>query len=152
MRRLVAILAALVLSLSLSVPIVAAQEGQYVTGITVTSATVNKMGEVHITGYLYCQGFQEWDDRNVEVQGQLIQAFGRKTTVRGGMGGGAWCELNGPTNFDAWAWGRLGQVRPRLVDAADRVREDPVRRIHLLVERHGRQQLLHQGREVARQR
>src|SRR5512132_1503050 len=80
MRRLVAILAALVLSLSLSVPIVAAQEGQYVTGITVTSATVNKMGEVHISGYLYCQGFQEWDDRNVEVQGQLIQAFGRKTT------------------------------------------------------------------------
>jgi hypothetical protein len=112
MRRLVAILAALVLSLSLSVPIVAAQEGQYVTGITVTSATVNKMGEVHISGYLYCQGFQEWDDRNVEVQGQLIQAFGRKTTVRGGMGGGAWCELNGPTNFDAWAWADWGKFGP----------------------------------------
>ena len=105
MRFRFAFLSAVVLALAVAVPAFAQEP--YVSDIHVTSVQVNKMGEMHILGYLYCQNIGS--DWKVEERGQAIQAIGRKTTVRGGIGGGFHCNPNGPTYFDAWSWADWGK-------------------------------------------
>jgi len=107
MRRIVAVACSALLALALTVPVVVAEDGPspYVTDITITSAQVAKTGEVMITGTLYCQNMDNWD---IGISGQLIQAIGRKTTIRGGIGGGLHCNPNGPTYWEGWAWADSG--------------------------------------------
>ncbi len=111
MRRILAVAGSALLALALTVPVVVAEDGPppYVTDITVTSATVARTGEVRIAGTLYCQNMDNW---NIQTQGQVIQAIGRKTTIRGGIGGGLYCNPNGPSDWDVWAWADSGTFGP----------------------------------------
>jgi hypothetical protein len=104
MRRILAVASSVLLALALTVPVVSAQE-PYITDISVTSAQVAKTGEVRITGTLYCQNMPDWD---IGMGGQLIQAMGRKVTIRGGIGGGLHCNPNGPSYWEGWAWADNG--------------------------------------------
>jgi len=107
MRRILAVACSALLALALTVPVVVAEDGPspYVDGITVASAQVSRTGEVRITGTLYCHYMDNW---NIGINGQLIQAIGRKTTIRGGIGGGLQCTDNGPTYWEGWAWADSG--------------------------------------------
>jgi hypothetical protein len=110
MRRILAVAGSALLALALTVPVVVADGPKpEVTGITVTSATVARTGEVRITGTLYCQWMDGW---NIGTQGQLIQAIGHKTTIRGGIGGGVYCNPTGPSDWEVWAWADSGTFGP----------------------------------------
>jgi len=108
MRRILAILAGSFLVVAFAAPVASAGDGSYITDLKILSATIDKTGQLHFTGTFYCQNMDYW---NIEAQGQVIQAIGKKTTIRGGVWGGTQCEPNGPTTFEAWSfpdWGMYG--------------------------------------------
>ena len=108
MRKFTALIAAGVLALAMAGP-VAAQDGGFVSNITIDQVTVNqRTGEVQIVGTGYCN---DLGYMNLEVQGQLRQVMGRKGSIQGGIGGGIQCQPNGPVQFNAWTiadWGTFG--------------------------------------------
>ena len=99
MRKLFALLFSFLLVLGFSVSAVSAQEpGQpYITDLTVTSVKVDRIGNVQISGSMYCQNMDNWW---IDSQGQVTQSMGRKTQLRGGVWGNVMCNPNGPTYFD----------------------------------------------------
>jgi len=107
MRKLFALLCSMLLVLGFEVSLVSAQE-PYITDITVTSVKVDRICNMQISGYMYCQNIDiNW---KVEAQGQVTQSIGRKTQLRGGIWGGLQCNPNGPTWFEVWSfadWGRF---------------------------------------------
>ena len=96
MQRLMTALSAAALAVAMTVPAASAQEGQWIDGIVINSATLDRTGMVKLTGTLYCQNM---DSMQVEMQGQLRQAIGHKTTIQGFVGGGFQCSPNGPTSW-----------------------------------------------------
>ncbi len=97
MRRLLALLAASAIVLTMMVPVASAQGGPETTGWTVQSVTIDKMGILDIRGYFYCQNMP--DGMWVHQDGQVVQSIGRKTLIAGGIGADYQCA-NGPTFFD----------------------------------------------------
>jgi hypothetical protein len=95
MRRILTVASAVLLALMVVAPAALAAPGD-VTGITVTSATVDKAGLVVVRGTMYCQN----GIGGVEVNGAVTQAIGHKTAIQGGFGGWVDCLSNGPTNWE----------------------------------------------------
>jgi hypothetical protein len=109
MRKLFALLFGFLLVLTFSVSVATAQEpGQpYITDLTVTSVKVDRIGNMSIDGYMYCQNMDGWW---LDSQGQITQSMGRKTQLRGGVWGSVQCNPNGPTYFQVWSfadWGKF---------------------------------------------
>lgn len=69
MRKLFALLFSFLLVLGFSVSAVSAQGEAYITDLTVTSVKVDRIGNMQISGYLYCNNMGENNDWWIESQG-----------------------------------------------------------------------------------
>ncbi|MDA8236375.1 MAG: hypothetical protein M0T75_00600 [Chloroflexi bacterium] len=106
MRRIFAVATALVLVLGLAGPAGAYDGGPQIAYVTIGTATVDRSGNVHIQGTLWCS-----QPMDVQIQwGQVEQVVGRTTTVRGGFGG--WYPCNGTTPWESWARAENGKFVP----------------------------------------
>ena len=105
MRRLLALLSAGAIALTIMAPVASAQEAPATTGWTVTSVTIDKMGILDVRGYFYCQNLAQgtW----VFQDGQVVQSIGHKTLIQGGVGNQVQC-VNGPSFFDTRVQGYNG--------------------------------------------
>jgi hypothetical protein len=97
MRRLLALLAACAIALTVMAPVASAQGDPATTGWTVQSVTIDKMGIVDVRGYFYCQNVP--DGTWVHQDGQVVQSIGRKTLIAGGVDAYYEC-VDGPTFCD----------------------------------------------------
>ena len=103
MRRFFALATALSLVLGVVGPAGAFDGEPQINYVTVTGATVDRSGNVHVQGTLWCS-----QPMDVQIQwGQVEQIVGRTTTVRGGFGG--WFQCNGTTFWDSWARAESGK-------------------------------------------
>ncbi|MBI3752406.1 MAG: hypothetical protein HY263_12200 [Chloroflexi bacterium] len=103
MRRIVALVSGLLLTMSLVGPVVA-QGGPEINYIVVTSATVDRGGMVTIYGTMWCS---QPMDVNIDW-GNVNQAVGKTKSVQGGFGGWYWCNGTTPWQTQARAdWGKF---------------------------------------------
>lgn len=106
MRRFLGVASGVLLVLALVTPAGAFDGGPQINYVTVGSATVDRAGNVHVTGTLWCS-----QPMDVKIQwGQVDQVVGRTTTIRGGFGGGYSC--NGTTPWESWAQAWEGKFAP----------------------------------------
>ena len=86
MKRIFAAMTALLLMLALFGPATVAAQGGWIGDVTITSATVDRSGMVQLQGTVWCS-----EGMNLNLNGQIMQVIGRKTTLQSGLGGGLWC-------------------------------------------------------------
>ncbi len=95
MKRVVAATVAALLLVGLIASAVSAQpQGT----VTLTSATVNKAGQVQLNGTIVCPPYM-----NLGINGQVTQAIGHKVLLQSGMGGGFECAAAGLTMWGTGA-------------------------------------------------
>ncbi len=106
MRRIFAMVTALLLVLGLVGPAGAFDGGPQIDHVTIGSAVVDRSGNVQIRGTMYCD-----PDMDVQIQdGQVKQVIGRTTSILGSFGGRYSC--NGTAPWESGASASNGKFAP----------------------------------------